>query len=202
MAFDLVIRGGVVVDGTRLALGHAEKRAQLRDPAVRATLRDAVENLNRDPDAGSTLPRPHWDGRFVEEVARPENERYRRRSIAEIAEERGVASADAMLDLALDEDLQTKFRWEHKPPAALAGFPDRAALLPGYAADLMLIDPETVGPSSKRLVRDVPGDEARCSARPRGFKATIANGEPIVEDRERTHALPAQWPRPHTGAIR
>jgi len=255
---------GVFAWNAFLALSHEEKLAQLRDPAVRATLRDAVENPNRDPDAGSTLPPPHWGVTFVEEVARPDNEKYLRRSIAEIAGERGVAPADAMLDLALDEDLQTKFRWENQTPeweegvresmkhpsmlmgvsdggahldrddgadwssyflrfwvldrgiwsieegirqltqvpAALAGFGDRGVLLPGYAADLMLFDPETVGPGSKRLVRDLPGDEARFSARPRGFKATIVNGEPIVEDGKLTQALPGQLLRPHTGAAR
>jgi N-acyl-D-aspartate/D-glutamate deacylase len=200
----------------------------------------------------------------VEEVAKPENEQYVRRSIAAIAEERGVSPADAMLDLALDEDLQTKFRWENKTPAweeavresmkhpsmlmgvsdggahldrddgsdwssyflrfwvldrqlwtleegirqltqvpaAMAGFTDRGALLPGYAADLMIFDPASVGPGSKRLIHDMPGGEARFSARPRGFKATIVNGEPIVEDGKLTNALPGQVLRPHAGASR
>jgi N-acyl-D-aspartate/D-glutamate deacylase len=245
-----------------LQLSHREKLAQLRDPDVRDALRGAIDNPNRDPDAGSTLPPPHWDVTFVEEVAHPENEKYLRRSIAEIAEERGVAPADAMLDLALQEDLKTKFRWENKTaaweqavresmkhpsmlmgvsdggahldrddgsdwssyflrfwvldrqvwsleegirqltqvPAAVAGFDDRGMLLPGYAADLMIFDLETVGPGSKRLVHDLPGGEGRFSARPRGFKATIVNGEPIVEDGKLTNALPGQLLRPHSGA--
>lgn len=245
-----------------LRLDHDEKLAQLRDPAVRDTLRHAVENPNRDPDAGSTLPPPHWNVVFVEEVAKDEHRPYLRRSIAEIAGERGVAPADAMLDLALAEDLATRFRWENKTPAwedgvresmhhpsmlmgvsdggahldrddgadwssyflrfwvldrqawtleegvrqltqvpaALAGLGDRGMLLPGFAADLMIFDPETVGPGTKRLIHDMPGNEARFSARPAGFRATIVGGVPIVEDGELTGALPGRVLRPNGAA--
>ena len=239
-------------------LPHEEKLAKLRDPEVRASMRHGVENPNRDPDAGSTLPPPHWDVTFVDEVTDPANEKYLRRTIAEIAEEQGKAPADAMLDLALSEDLRMKFRWENKTatweeavresmkhpamlmgvsdggahldrddgadwssyflrfwvldrglwtleegvrqltqvPAAMAGFGDRGMLLPGLAADIMIFDPKTVGPGTKRMVHDLPGGEGRFSARPRGFIATIVNGEPIVLDGKRTDALPGQLLRP------
>jgi N-acyl-D-aspartate/D-glutamate deacylase len=241
-------------------LSHAEKLEKLRDPAYRDLMRPAVDAPNRDPDAGSTLPPPHWDVTFVDEVTRPENERYLRRTIADIAAEQGKHPADAMLDLALSEDLAMKFRWENKTatwaesvresmkhpsmlmgvsdggahldrddgadwstyflrfwvldrgdwsleegirqltqvPAAMAGFTGRGALLPGYAADIMIFDPETVGPGTKRLVDDMPGGESRFSARPRGFRATIVNGEPIVLDGKLQTALPGQLVRPAT----
>jgi N-acyl-D-aspartate/D-glutamate deacylase len=239
-------------------LPHEEKLAKLRDPEVRARMRHAVENPNRDPDAGSTLPPPHWDVTFVDEVTDPANEKYLRRTLVEIAEEQGKAPADAMLDLALSEDLRMKFRWENKTatweqavresmkhpamlmgvsdggahldrddgadwssyflrfwvqdrglwtleegirqltqvPAAMAGFGDRGTLLPGLAADIMIFDPDTVGPGTKRMVHDLPGGEGRFSARPRGFTATIVNGEPIVLDGKLTDALPGQLLRP------
>jgi N-acyl-D-aspartate/D-glutamate deacylase len=239
-------------------LSHAEKLGKLRDPAYRDLMRPAVDQPNRDPDAGSTLPPPHWDVTFVDEVTRSENESYLRRTIAEIAQELDVHPADAMLDLALSEDLQMKFRWENKTtewaesvresmkhpsmlmgvsdggahldrddgadwssyflrfwvqeqaqwsleegirqltqvPAAVAGFADRGSLLPGYAADIMIFDPKTVGPGTKRLVHDMPGGESRFSARPRGFVATIVNGEPIVLDGKLQTALPGMLLRP------
>jgi N-acyl-D-aspartate/D-glutamate deacylase len=239
-------------------LGHDEKIAKLTDPAYRDLMRPAVDAPNRDPEAGSTLPPPHWDVTFVDEVTRPENEKYLRRTIAEIASELGKHPADAMLDLALSEDLQMKFRWENKTeiweasvresmkhpsmlmgvsdggahldrddgadwssyflrfwvqeqgewsleegirqltqvPAAVAGFADRGSLLPGYAADIMIFDPATVGPGTKRLVHDMPGGESRFSARPRGFIATIVNGEPIVLDGKLQTALPGEVLRP------
>jgi N-acyl-D-aspartate/D-glutamate deacylase len=241
-----------------LALPQEERLAKLQDPAQRARLRDAVEQPNRDPEQGSTLPPPHWDVVFVDEAGAPRHERQLRRSLAEIAAEAGKAPADVMLDLALESGLATKFRWEnrtpawqasvreslHHPsllmgvsdggahldrddgadwssfflrfwvleqgafsleegirqltqrPAALAGFRERGALQPGWAADLMLFDPETVGPDTKRLVHDLPGGEARFLARPRGFVATVVNGVPIVEDGKLTGALPGQVLRP------
>src|SRR5258705_9210230 len=100
-----------------MGLSREERLARLRDPAYRAKLRDAVEHPNRDPDAGSTLPPPRWDVVFVDEVADPRNARHLRRTIAEIAAEQGVAPADAMLDLALSEELATRFRFENRTPA-------------------------------------------------------------------------------------
>ncbi|MGI9432895.1 MAG: N-acyl-D-amino-acid deacylase family protein, partial [Myxococcota bacterium] len=100
-----------------MLLSRDEKLAKLRDPTWRDRMRHAVENPNRDPDAGSTLPPPHWDVTFVDEVTDPKHEGLLRRTIAEIAAERGVAPADAMLDLALAEDLRMKFRWENRTPA-------------------------------------------------------------------------------------
>ncbi|HEY5109586.1 MAG TPA: amidohydrolase family protein [Acidimicrobiales bacterium] len=88
-----------------------DRRALLADPAVRDAMRDAVEHPNRDPDRGSTLPPPHWDVLFVGSVTDPELDRFVGRSIADIAAEQGVAPADAMLDLAMADDLATHFRW-------------------------------------------------------------------------------------------
>jgi N-acyl-D-aspartate/D-glutamate deacylase len=85
-------------------------------------------------------------------------------------------------------------------PAALAGFTDRGALLPGFAADLFLFDPESIGPGTKQLAYDLPGGEARFCARPRGVAATIVNGEPIVLDGKLTDALPGQVVRPFARA--
>jgi N-acyl-D-amino-acid deacylase len=249
---------GVPVWNALMALSHEEKVAKLTDSAYRDLMRPAVDAPNRDPDAGSTLPPPHWDVTFVDEVTSPANERYLRRSIAEIAAQQGKAPADAMIDLALSEDLKMKFRWENKTaawaaaveecmkhpsmimgvsdggahldrddgsdwssyflrnwvldrrvwtleegirqltsvPAAMAGFAGRGALLPGWAADIMIFDPATVGPGTKQLVRDMPGGEARFCARPRGFAATIVNGVPIVENGALRSALPGQLVRP------
>jgi N-acyl-D-aspartate/D-glutamate deacylase len=256
---------GVFAWADFMKLSHDEKMARLRDPVARAEMRHAVENPNRDPKAGSTLPPPHWDVTFVDEVSDPANEPLRRRSLAKLGEERGQAPADVMLDLALAEDLRIKFRWENRSPewsdavqesmkhpsmlmgisdggahldrddgsewssfflrhwvldrgdwtleegirqltqvpAAMAGFVDRGLILPGYAADLMIFDPTTVGPATKRRVADFPGGEVRFSARPQGFVATIVNGEAIVSDGKLTGALPGQVLRPfHPGTRR
>ena len=69
-------------------------------------------------------------------------------------------------------------------PAKLLGFHDRGLIAEGYAADLMIFDPETIGPDRKAITHDFPGGDPRWSSRPKGIKATIVNGVPIVLDGE------------------
>ena len=69
-------------------------------------------------------------------------------------------------------------------PAALCGFTDRGLLLVGYAADIMIFDPDTVGPDQKWLAHDFPNGAARWTSKPKGVHATIVNGVPIVLDGE------------------
>jgi N-acyl-D-aspartate/D-glutamate deacylase len=241
-----------------LQLPFAERLAALRDPATRAEMREAVEHYNRDPALGTTVPPPLWRAVYVDEVAKPEHAHLQSRSIAEIADEQGKAPADVLLDLAVDEDLATRFRWRTESPewaaavgeaqldarmivgtsdggahlarddgadwssyflrswvldrhvwtleegirqitqvpAALLGFADRGVLAPGRPADLMVFDPDTVGPWKKEFVHDLPGGVGRFKAWGKGVHATVVNGEPIVVDGELTGRLPGQVVRP------
>jgi N-acyl-D-aspartate/D-glutamate deacylase len=241
-----------------LQLPHTERVAALRDPATRAELREAVEHYNRDPALGTTVPPPLWRAVYVDEVAKPEHAHLQSRSIAELAREQGAAPADVLLDLALDEDLATRFRWRTESPewaaavgeaqldarmivgtsdggahlarddgadwssyflrswvldrrvwtleegirqitqvpAALLGFPDRGVLAAGRPADLMIFDPDTVGPWKKEFVHDLPGGVGRFKAWGHGVHATVVNGVPIVVDGELTGRLPGQVVRP------
>ena len=82
-----------------LMKGSREERiAAYRDPAWRDR---ALEEL-----AGAALS-PRWQ---TFEVAESQNASLVDRRLEEIAEERGVRPLDAMLDIALEEDLQTRFR--------------------------------------------------------------------------------------------
>ena len=69
-------------------------------------------------------------------------------------------------------------------PAALCGFTDRGLLLPSYAADIYIFDPDTIGPAHKEFVHDFPNDAGRWTSKPNGAHATIVNGTPIVLDGE------------------
>ena len=69
-------------------------------------------------------------------------------------------------------------------PAALCGIIDRGVLLPGYAADIMIFDPDTISPSYKAFVHDFPNGAGRWVSKPDGVHATIVNGVPIVLDGE------------------
>ena len=99
-----------------LKLPFAERVKLLNDPAARDELRTAVENYNRDPAKGTTVPPPLWSVVYVDEVVKPENQHLQSRSIKDIADEYGKAPADALLDLALSEDLGTRFRWRTENP--------------------------------------------------------------------------------------
>jgi N-acyl-D-aspartate/D-glutamate deacylase len=84
-------------------------------------------------------------------------------------------------------------------PAALCGIIDRGVLLPGYAADIMIFDPDTISPSYKAFVHDFPNGAGRWVSKPDGVHATIVNGVPIVLDGElQTDAgLPGKVIRPN-----
>ncbi len=94
-----------------LALPHDDRAAALRNPEQRDVLRTAVENYNRDPEQGTTTPPPLWETVFVQHVRDSSNQPLVGQSVARIAEQRGQAPADVMLDLALSEDFETGFRW-------------------------------------------------------------------------------------------
>lgn len=94
-----------------------EKLAMLADPAVRDEMRHAVDRPNTDASKGSTLPPPRFKVVEVDEVVKPENEKFVRRNIADIAAELGKEPADALLDLAVDEGLETVFRYVNKSRA-------------------------------------------------------------------------------------
>jgi len=70
-------------------------------------------------------------------------------------------------------------------PAGLVGLHERGAILPGWAADLFLFDPQRIRPARKEFVRDFPNGEGRWTTRPDGVHATIVNGVPIVRNGER-----------------
>jgi N-acyl-D-aspartate/D-glutamate deacylase len=236
-----------------------ERRAMLRDPKVRDEMRRAVENYNRDPDKGSTLPPPLWPTVFVDKIFDPKHQPLQGRSIQDIADEQGKAPADVMLDLALAEDFKTEFRWRTESPdwrdavktaqrdprmligtsdggahlakddgsdwssyflrswvldrevwtleegirqitqipAALVGLADRGVIKVGGWADLMIFDPDTIGPWKKEFVHDLPGGVGRVKAWGKGVRATIVNGQPIVLDGKLTGRLPGQFVAPH-----
>ncbi len=98
-----------------------ERIALLRDPAFRDAIRDSVDNPNRDAAAGPTLPPPHWSVLHVNAVTKPENEKYLTRSLVDIAAELGVHPTDAMLDIALSEDLAVEFLWKTETPEWIEG---------------------------------------------------------------------------------
>jgi len=77
-----------------------------------------------------------------------------------------------------------------REPAELFGFKDRGRIEKGAAADVLVIDPETVGRGDVHITRDLPGDSARMFAYSTGLKVVMVNGVPIIEQGRQTGALP------------
>lgn len=264
--FDLA-RGTTMFEGAlafhrlfRQADSVEQRCEMLRDASYREAIRKSVEHPNRDPEAGPTTPPPHFEQLSVHRTRDAANRQLEGRGLIEIARERGVEPMDALVDLALSEDLATEFLWSTDTPAwrdgtllasrhpqmligtsdggahlgrddgaefssyflrywvrewglwtleaairelsaipaAILGLHDRGLLLPGYAADLFVFDPDTIGPDEKSLREDrIPG-QTRWTSRPAGVRATIVNGVPIIEHGEITDegARPGRVLRP------
>lgn len=84
------------------------RKVAFRDPATRAKLhREAVETPMNPNLAGDFTRR--WDLQFVFKPALAKNERLTGKSILEIAQDQGKDVLDALLDLVLEENLETEF---------------------------------------------------------------------------------------------
>lgn len=81
-------------------------------------------------------------------------------------------------------------------PAQICGIADRGVIAPGYAADLLLFDPDALALGAKTLVSDLPGDSRRWQAQAQGIHQVMVNGQTIVRDGAVTSALPGQVLRP------
>jgi N-acyl-D-aspartate/D-glutamate deacylase len=88
-----------------IALPLAERKRALADPAVRETLAKGAAS----PEAGAMRALAVWENLRVVETFTPEAARFRGRRLGEIARELGKTPFDALLDLALAEDLRTAF---------------------------------------------------------------------------------------------
>jgi N-acyl-D-aspartate/D-glutamate deacylase len=230
------------------ALPLAEQLQRLRDPATKRML---VEGTRETPDkrALGTEARPFpYEWIFVyDQVQGPH------RTVAEIARERGVDPAEAMIDLALEKNLERFFvhpvanemqedvlemmrnpravvtfsdsgahvsqivdsslqthllsHWVRDKqaftleqavrmltlvPATLWGFADRGLVREGFAADLVVFDPDTIAPEMPEVAHDLPAGARRLVQRARGIAATVVNGEVLLRDGKHTGALPGQ----------
>jgi N-acyl-D-aspartate/D-glutamate deacylase len=68
----------------------------------------------------------------------------------------------------------------------------RGLLRPGWAADLVVFDPATVGPCEAEWADDFPGGTRRLVQHSTGIQCTIVNGQVIFEEGRLTGALPGR----------
>jgi N-acyl-D-aspartate/D-glutamate deacylase len=92
-------------------------------------------------------------------------------------------------------------------PAQLYGLVDRGRLREGAHADVVLFDPDQIGASAVRLVRDLPGGAARLFSHGLGIESVLVSGTEVVRGGEFTGAHPGRvlrsgtdsksWARPN-----
>ncbi|MFZ1491404.1 MAG: amidohydrolase family protein [Ilumatobacteraceae bacterium] len=88
--------------------------------------------------------------------------------------------------------VENAVRMMSSAPAALFGLVDRGVLREGAHADVVVLDPETVGAEDATLVNDLPGDSARLTAGSIGVVRVLVNGVPVVVDGIATGAVPGK----------
>jgi N-acyl-D-amino-acid deacylase len=91
-----------------------QRLGALRDPALREKLRWGIDNPNKDPSKGSTLPMPAMSAIFVDRSK--SNPTAEGKTLAQLASERGMHPADLMCDLSVADNLETQFMWNSEAP--------------------------------------------------------------------------------------
>ena len=216
-------------------LPKEEKLARLRDPAEREKLKAEMDSfmmpMSLDLDfAKAFIKRPG-----------PASQALAGRFIGDIAQERGCHIAEAIIDIALADDLETSFGLEalgHSNMAKIAGFlaepligigagdggahvtnfstygdtgflfsqyvrghramsletavqklthdiadlwgiRDRGLIKPGYAADMVLFDPDSIDRGPEIAVDDLPAPGFRYIRRAEGIDQVFVNGRRV-----------------------
>ena len=96
----------------------------------------------------------------------------------------GAAYSTALLASVRDHATVT---WEQAvqlladEPARLYGLRDRGRIQPGWAADMVVFDPERVGPGPEKTLEDLPGGAARLYAEAQGVEHVFVNGTQVLD---------------------
>jgi N-acyl-D-aspartate/D-glutamate deacylase len=217
------------------AHGDAARRLY-RDPAFRAAVKAELAQPARRLFTGE------WEKMHVVQTARPHNRCLEDRSLAQLAAETGKHPLDFLLDLSLEEELDTVFtavllnsdedavgrmirdpnsllslsdagahltflcdagfglhflgHWVRERglmpfeqgvrqltsyPAQVFGIRDRGRLTAGAWADLLLIDPASVGRGPAQRVRDLPAGASRLNTPAVGVHGVWVNGQKTAD---------------------
>lgn len=76
--------------------------------------------------------------------------------------------------------------------ATVWGLHDRGLLREGMKADVVVLDPDTVGADMPELVHDLPSGARRLKQVAKGIRNTIVNGEILLTDNEHSGATPGR----------
>ena len=230
------------------ALPLEEQKRRLRDPELRRRLVETAREREERRAIGTEARPAVYDWIFIMDTVEGPH-----RSVADVARQRGCDPVDAMIDLALEKDLELFFlqpianedqdialelikhprtvvtfsdsgahvsqlmdaslqthllsywvrakqvltleqavRMLTFDTATQWGFADRGLIREGFAAVLVVFDPDTVGPEMPEVVRDLPAGAKRLVQRARGISSTVVNGEVLLRDGKHTGALPGR----------
>jgi N-acyl-D-aspartate/D-glutamate deacylase len=241
LTMDFTMQSPYPVEGLsswRPALGLHEDAlvAMLGSPAFRESVRAELATATT-----FRLFNGEWDKVQVVETSISAYAHYEQQTIADIARTEGRDALDVMLDLAVEENLQTVFtaqllnsdeeavrrmlnhphsivslsdagahltffndaafglhllgHWARElasmsmseavrrltsRPAQVFGMRGRGMIREGYAADLLLFDPETVARGPKRRVFDLPGGAPRLTTDAVGVHGVWVNGQVVA----------------------
>ena len=84
-------------------------------------------------------------------------------------------------------------------PATAWGFHDRGLLRVGMAADVNVVDPDTLAPDLPTVCHDLPGGATRLVQRATGIEATVVGGQVFMRDGKHTGALAGRLLRRRVG---
>jgi N-acyl-D-aspartate/D-glutamate deacylase len=92
----------------------AERKTKLADPVRRQGLRADMERAQltgrrQDDGEAGQVSMFRWGETFIDKVCLDKNKPLQGKTVAELAQEQGKHPVDAMLDLAVEEDLKTEF---------------------------------------------------------------------------------------------
>jgi N-acyl-D-aspartate/D-glutamate deacylase len=231
------------------ALPLDQQKAALRDPETKKKLIEIASSPYQGPAViGGEARPPEWDMFYV-----MESEKWAHRTMADIARERGVVPAEAMIDMALEHDLKLFFRqpianenmddaldlmkhphscvtfsdsgahvsqimdsslqthllshWVRDKQAFTLeeavrlvtydtatqwGFHDRGLIREGMTADMVVFNPDTIGPRMPEVVSDLPAGAKRLRQTAHGIANTIVGGQTVLRNGEHTGALPGK----------
>jgi N-acyl-D-aspartate/D-glutamate deacylase len=62
----------------------------------------------------------------------------------------------------------------------------------GWAADVVILDPNKITPMLPELTYDLPAGARRLKQKATGIMATVVNGEVVLRNNEHTGALPGK----------
>jgi len=252
----LTFEAGMVIDAMPgwagvMSLPIPDRIEGLSDPSVRAelnrTARDTTASIGELAD---------WSKWTIVETYLPENKKFEGQTIGWLASLLNKAPLDAMLDLAISEDLKTRLMpvpqgidhesWQMRGaawrddraiigasdagahldmidtfafssqvlsqgvrerrlltledaihrmtdlPARTFGLRQRGRLAHGYFADIIVIDPDTIGCGPLYTRNDLPAGAGRLFCEAIGVEHVIVNGEQILAHGQHTGALPGK----------